>query len=205
MVARGRALPVDADVILLAGSKATIDDLAALRAEGWDIDIPAHVRRGGRVLGLCGGYQMLGRSISDPLGIEGAPRDVPGLGLLDVATVFGGDKRLATVTGTLVGSGAPFTGYEIHIGKTEGPDAARPVVRFGDGRSDGATSPDGRVAGCYVHGLFGADGARSAWLAALGAAPSGLDYEATIEATLDALAEHLARHIDVEALLSVAR
>ena len=203
MVERGRVLPVDADVVLLAGSKTTIDDLLSFRAEGWDIDIAAHVRRGGRVIGLCGGYQMLGRSIADPLGIEGPRRTVAGLGLLDVETVFGGDKTLKVVSGTF--GGAEFTGYEIHLGATSGPDTARPMVRMSDGRADGATSADGRVSGCYIHGLFGAGAARRAWLAGLGAAPSGLDYEATIERTLDELAEHLARHIDIEALLKIAR
>ena len=203
MIARGHALPGDADVVLLAGSKTTIDDLAALRAEGWDIDIAAHVRRDGRVAGLCGGYQMLGRTISDPLGIEGAPRTVSGLGLLNVETVFGGDKTLQMVTGTM--GGVPFTGYEIHIGTTSGPDTARPLVRLSDGRIGGATSADGRISGCYIHGLFGADTARRAWLAELGAAANGLNYESEIDRTLDELAEHLARHIDIAALLSCAR
>ena len=205
MVARGRPLPAAADAILLPGSKATIDDLAALRAEGWDIDIAAHVRRGGHVLGLCGGYQMLGRTIADPLGIEGPVRTVPGLGLLDIETLFAADKTLRNVTGTLAASGAAFTGYEIHLGATSGPDTVRPMVRFEDGRTDGAISASGRVSGCYVHGLFAADAARRAWLHALGAQSSGLEYEATIEATLDELADHLTRHIDIETLLSFAR
>jgi len=206
MVAPGRPLPAAAACILLPGSKATIDDLAALRAHGWDIDIKAHVRRGGRVLGLCGGYQMLGRTIADPLGIEGPPRTVEGLGLLDVQTVFGGGKALRTVTGTLSDGGAAFTGYEIHMGSTSGADCQREMVRLDDGRADGAVSADGRVSGCYIHGLFAADAARQAWLAGLGVnASGGISYEDLIEQTLDGLALHLARHVDIEALLAIAR
>ncbi len=205
LIERGNALPRGADVILLPGSKSTIDDLAALRGEGWDIDIAAHVRQGGRVLGLCGGYQMLGRSIADPHGIEGAPRSVAGLGLLDVVTEFGSAKSLLEVEGTLVESSAPFKGYEMHVGRTSGPDTARPIVRFSDGRDDGAISPDGRVSGCYVHGLFTSDTARASWLAKFAAVASGLNYEAEIDAVLDRLADHLARHIDIEAMLKIAR
>jgi adenosylcobyric acid synthase len=205
MIERGRALPHDADLILLPGSKTTIDDLAVLQVEGWDIDIKAHVRHGGRVLGLCGGYQMLGKRISDPLGIEGPARTVEGLGLLDVETELDADKSLLSVEGTLCRSGAAFKGYEMHVGKTRGPDTARPLAAFGDGRRDGATSPDGRVAGCYVHGLFASDAARSALLSEFGIEPSGESYEAVVDDILDRLAEHLARHIDIERLLTLAK
>jgi adenosylcobyric acid synthase len=205
LVERDRPIPRDADLILLPGSKATINDLAALRAEGWDIDIKAHVRRGGRVIGLCGGYQMLGTRISDPQGIEGSPRVVDGLGLLDIETEFGPEKRLASVEGRLAGSGATFKGYEMHVGKTSGPDLARPLLIFGDGRADGATSADGRIAGCYVHGLFASDAARGAFLSEFGAETSGESYEASIDDVLDCLAEHLARHVDIERLLTLAK
>jgi adenosylcobyric acid synthase len=205
MIERGRALPRDADLILLPGSKTTIDDLATLRQEGWDIDIKAHVRRGGRVLGLCGGYQMMGKRISDPHGIEGPPRTVEGLGLLDAETELDADKSLLSVEGTLCRSGAAFKGYEMHVGKTWGPDTARPLVAFSDGRRDGATSPDGRVGGCYVHGLFASDAARSAFLSEFGVEPSGESYEAVVDDILDRLAEHLARHIDIERLLTLAK
>ena len=124
--------------MLLPGSKTTIDDLEAFRQEGWDVDLRAHVRRGGRVLGLCGGYQMLGKSLADPHGIEGAPRTVPGLGLLDVDTVMTPEKRLAAVTGASLPDGVPFSGYEMHIGATAGPDTARPPI--GLGRSSTTTS-----------------------------------------------------------------
>jgi adenosylcobyric acid synthase len=200
----GRPLPADADLVLLPGSKSTIADLAALRAAGFDIDIAAHVRRGGRVLGLCGGYQMLGRRIADPDGIEGPAGSVDGLGLLDVETRLTGDKRLTAVTGSSA-DGAPFSGYEMHMGETAGPDLARPFARLADGTPDGAMSADGLVAGTYVHGLFADDRQRAAWIARLGGEPSGLDYEAGVEAALDALAAHLERHLDVERLLTIAR
>jgi adenosylcobyric acid synthase len=203
IVSSGTPLPRDAGVVLLPGSKATIADLASLRAEGWDIDILAHVRAGGRVLGLCGGYQMLGRRIADPEGIEGPPGAVDGLGLLDIATVLTGDKRLAAASGRFLG--VPFAGYEMHIGRTTGPATAAPLLTFDDGRPDGAMSADGRVAGTYVHGLFAGDAARRAWLASLGVAAAPRSHAAEVQAALDALADHLERHVDVDRLLSLAR
>ena len=203
LVEPGEAIPAEVNLILLPGSKATVADLAFLKAQGWDIDIRAHARRGGRILGLCGGYQMLGRTIADPDGVEGVPGMVEGLGLLDVETVLGGDKTTLAVTGRDAVSGAAVSGYEIHLGRTSGPDTARPVVDL-DGRPDGAHSADGLVAGTYLHGIFASDDFRRAFLVALGAAPSDLRYEAEVEATLDALAAHLERHIDVDALLAIA-
>jgi adenosylcobyric acid synthase len=205
LIERGRAIPGDADLILLPGSKSTIADFAALRAEGWDIDIKAHVRRGGRVLGLCGGYQMLGKSISDPHGIEGPVRSIDGLGLLDVETTLSSEKRLANVEGRLSSSGAAFSGYEMHVGTTTGQDLARPFLTFLDGRHDGAVSQDGRVAGCYVHGLFSSDAARAAFLSELGATTSGESHEAVVDDVLDRLAQHLEKHIDIERLLTLAK
>ncbi|MCJ2103117.1 cobyric acid synthase [Methylobacterium sp. E-046] len=205
LVRPGTPIPAEAALVLLPGSKTTIDDLEAFRQEGWDIDLRAHVRRGGRVLGLCGGYQMLGRSLADPHGIEGAPRTVPGLGLLEVDTVMTPQKRLAAVTGTSLPDGVPFAGYEMHIGATEGPDAARPLLRFADGRLDGAVSADGRVAGTYVHGLFAQDAQRAAWLARLGTASEGAGYESGVEAALDGLARHIAAHVECDRLLALAR
>ena len=199
----GAAIPGDADLVILAGSKATIADLVALREAGFAIDIAAHRRRGGRVLGLCGGYQMLGRAIADPGGIEGPAGRIEGLGLLDVETVLTAHKRLEPAHGEA--GGAPFSGYEMHMGTTTGPDCARPFGRLADGSPEGAVSADGRVTGTYVHGLFGDDRQRSAWLARLGAAPSTIAHDALIEATLDRLAAHLAAHIDLDRLLSLSR
>jgi len=199
----GAALPGDAHLVVLPGSKATIADLAVLRAAGFDIDIRAHLRRGGTVLGLCGGYQMLGRTIADPDGLEGPPGSVPGLGLLAVDTVLGGDKRLAPVSGTTA-DGMPFKGYEMHLGVTDGADRARPFATLG-GAAEGATSPDGRVIGTYVHGLFADDAQRSAWLARLGAGTSAIAYDDLVEATLDRLAAHISGHVDLDRVLSLCR
>ena len=203
IIEAGRALPGDADLILLPGSKTTIPDLAHLRAQGWDIDILAHHRRGGRVLGLCGGYQMLGRSIADPDGIEGPPSQVPGLGLLDVATVIGREKRLTLTEALHPASGMAVQGYEIHLGRTDGPDCARAWLQV-DGRGEGAASADRRVQGSYLHGLFAADGFRQAFLAELGAALPVTDYAAGVETTLDALAAHVEAHLDVAGLLALS-
>jgi len=199
-------LPADADVVLLPGSKSTVADTRALVAAGWDVDLRAHLRRGGRIVGLCGGYQMLGRRIADPEGYEGPPGDTPGLGLLDVETVLAAPKVTRRTRGlsALPGAeGVPVDGYRIHMGRTTGPDTARPVVRLEEG-PDGAISPDGRVIGCYLHGIFGADAFRAAFLGALGTV-SDLAYEARVEATLDALADHLEAAVDTEALLAIAQ
>jgi adenosylcobyric acid synthase len=205
----GEALPGDRDLVILPGSKATIADLDTLRAYGWEVDLLAHHRRGGRILGLCGGYQMLGRSIADPLGIEGPPGRVAGLGLLDVETTMAGDKTLIARTGRDARTAAPLTGYEMHIGRTHGPDvAARPFARLDDGgktRPDGAVSADGRVAGTYLHGLFDDAGWRGAWLAGFGAATDGVDQGTRVEAALAAVAAHLEAHCDLDAILSIAR
>ena len=204
-VARGTPLPATARLVVLPGSKATLADLAAYRAEGWDIDIRAHWRRGGWVFGICGGYQILGKRVADPEGVEGSPGEAEGLGLLDVETVMGEEKTLELVSGVSVADAAPFEGYEMHMGATHGADCKRPLLRLSDGRREGAVSPDGRVGGVYVHGLFAHDAQRAALLARLGAAPSALRYEAMIEETLDGLAEHCERHLDLDRLLEIAR
>jgi adenosylcobyric acid synthase len=202
-VAPGRALPL-CDLVLLPGSKATLADLAALRAEGWDIDIKAHARRRGQVLGICAGYQMLGRRVRDPHGIEGALAEAEGLGLLDVETEFGDRKQLVAAQGIETMSGEPVQGYEMHMGRTAGPDTERPMLRL-DGRVDGAIARNGRIAGCHLHGLFASDSFRRAFLARLGGAGDpALDHEARIEATLDSLARHLELHLDLDALLAIA-
>ncbi len=206
LVEPGSPIPAGAALVLLPGSKTTIDDLLFFREQGWDVDLLAHRRRGGRVLGLCGGYQMLGRRIADPGGIEGpAGRTVEGLGLLDVETVLTGSKRLEAVTGETLPDAVPFAGYEMHVGETHGPDAAaRPFARLGAGRLDGAVSADGLVTGTYVHGLFADDRQRAHWLGTLGAAPGGVAYEALIESILDRLADHLEAHLDIERLWAIS-
>jgi adenosylcobyric acid synthase len=200
----GVALPGNADLIILPGSKATIADLTALREAGFHIDIAAHLRRGGAVLGLCGGYQMLGRAIHDPAGIEGPAGSAQGLGLLDIETVLSEEKRLEPVHGETNG-GVPFAGYEMHMGVTKGADCARPFARLADGSPEGAVSADGRVTGTYIHGLFADDRQRSAWLTRLGAGPSTIGHDELIETTLDRLAVHMAAHVDLDRLLSLSR
>jgi adenosylcobyric acid synthase len=202
MVRAGQPLP-DCDLVILPGSKSTRGDLAFLRAQGWDIDLKAHHRRGGRILGICGGYQMLGRQIADPDGIEGPAGETEGLGYLDIATMMTGDKRLTRVTARHAATGQAIEGYEIHIGRSTGPDCARPFALL-DGQPEGASSPDGRVQGTYLHGMFSADGFRAAFLQAMGAAPSGLAYGAAVEACLDQLAAHMEAHLDVAGLLALA-
>lgn len=200
----GRPLPGDADLVVLPGSKATLADLAFFRAQGWDVDLAGHVRRGGHVWGFCGGYQMLGRFIADPDGIEGTPGAAPGLGLLDVETVLTGRKTVREVGGRLPG-GAAFSGYEIHVGVTGGPDCLRPALTLGDGRPDGAMSVDCRIRGTYVHGLLTAGAARAELLSGLGVASDGRDHQVVVEAALDEIADAMEQHLDLDGLLAVAR
>jgi adenosylcobyric acid synthase len=196
-------VPGDAALVILPGSKATIADLASLREFGWDIDLRAHVRRGGAVLGICGGYQMLGRKVADPHGIEGPQATVEGLGLLHVETVLEGDKVLVEVAGETAADGVPFKGYEMHVGRTTGN--VTPLLRLQDGKAEGAISADGRVAGCYIHGLLADDRQRRYWLQRIGAQPSTFAYESQVDATLDLLADHLEKHVDCDRLLALAR
>jgi adenosylcobyric acid synthase len=200
----GQPLPVEADLIILPGSKATIADLNHFRAQGWDIDLAAALRRGAKVLGLCGGYQMLGREIADPDGIEGKPGSTPGLGLLDLTTTMTPDKRVTETEALHPASNTKVKGYEIHLGRTDGPDRARPMFTV-NGRPEGAIRADGRVMGSYLHGMFTEDAFRRAFLASLGASPGNLSYDQTVEDTLDALADHLAAHVDCDRLLQLAQ
>ena len=205
MIRQGEVIPVDADLIILPGSKTTIEDFKAMKAEGWDIDIKAHARRGGYVLGLCGGYQMLGKRIHDPEGVEGEKGSVSeGLGLLDIETNMAAEKRTVQVTGQHIASDLPMHGYEIHIGSSDGPDRGRPMFRI-EGKEEGAISRSGRIMGSYVHGLFNQDDFRKHFLKQLGHEASGHSYEAMVEDTLDALADHVARHLDVDGLVEVAK
>lgn len=204
MVQPGNALPRDADLIILPGSKATRADLDALINEGWDIDIKAHVRAGGAVLGICGGYQMLGHEIADPEGIEGTPGTSTGLGLLAVSTLLEEKKQLRVENAVEVESGAPISGYHMHMGTTTGADSVRPFARTENG-ADGARSANGRVMGTYMHGLFAADQFRRDFLSRHGAiTKADLDYETSIDQVLDDLAAHLEQHLDLDALLALA-
>lgn len=206
MIDRGKPIPVDADLVILPGSKSTIADFAALKEAGWDIDIKAHARRGGYVLGLCGGYQMLGKSIADPEGIEGPARSVcEGLGLLDIETIMAGEKRTQLIEGLHLDSATPVSGYEIHIGQSNGPDMNRPLFEI-DNHMEGARSADGRILGTYMHGLFNEDAFRSAFLKDLGGrADSNYNYKTMVETVLDDLAAHVENNLDVDGLLAVAR
>jgi adenosylcobyric acid synthase len=202
MVSPGTPIP-EADLIILAGSKATIPDLGFLRAQGWDIDILAHHRRGKPVLGLCGGYQMLGRTIADPLGVEGPATTVLGLGLLDVDSVLTATKTLERVAGRA--ANAAFEGYEMHMGETTGPGTGRPAAHRADGSPEGATSADGLVSGSYVHGLLGLAEQRAVWLARIGAESVGPDHAASIDDALDAIAATLEQHLDLDAMLALSQ
>ena len=204
MISAGQPIPGDADLVILPGSKSTRADLRYLRAQGWDVDLSAHVRRRGRVLGICGGYQMLGSVIRDPDGIEGAAGQTPGLGLLDVETLMTPKKTLTRVEAVHRATATPMQGYEIHIGTTQGPACDRPFAHIGH-CPEGATSTDGRIMGSYLHGMFAGDTFRTAFLRKLGATPSGLNYGAEVETVLDALAAHLEQHLDVSGLLGLAR
>jgi adenosylcobyric acid synthase len=204
MVPPGQPLPGDAALIILPGTKATIADLAFLRAQHWDIDIAAHVRRGGALLGICGGYQMLGQTIEDPDGVEGASGTVSGLGYLPVVTRLTGDKRVVEVTGTSIRDGQPFAGYEIHVGETRALGPVQPLLRLASGENDGAVSADGRIAGCYIHRLFDHPAQRGAWLARLGAQSDGVAQDHRVDQALDALAAALEEHVDVDRLLGIA-
>ncbi|MEM7268668.1 MAG: cobyric acid synthase [Pseudomonadota bacterium] len=204
MIPAGRPLPGDAGLIILPGSKSTRGDLAFLREQGWDIDLEAHRRRGGRILGLCGGYQMLGKTIADPDGIEGAPGTDKGLGLLDIETTMQGDKMTIEVNGRHIATDTLVKGYEIHIGRTTGPDRNRPLLEIA-GEPEGAISANGQVEGAYVHGLFASDEFRAAYLQSLGGTGETISYEAEVDQTLDALADHLVAHLDLETMLVIAR
>ncbi len=203
IVPAGRPLPGDADLVLLPGSKSTIGDLTFFRAQGWDIDLYAHVRRGGHVLGLCGGYQMLGNTIADPNGVDGRPGTVPGLGLLDVDTVMSDEKQVTLRQAQALPGHEPVSGYEIHMGKTQGADCTRAWLEI-EGRPEGAADKTGRIRGSYLHGIFSSDSFRASYLSQLGAV-SDLSYEDGVEETLDALADHLEQHMDLDCLLELAR
>lgn len=205
LIEPGQAIPGDLDVVVIAGSKAVISDLRALKDLDWDVDIKAHINRGGLVVGLCGGYQMLGLRVCDPDGVEGEPAEEMGLGLLDVETVLTGDKTLEHVRAQDIASGLAVQGYEMHVGLTEGPARHRPWFKLADGREDGALSESGQIMGTYIHGAFASDAFRAAFLGKLRQGRGGGGaYEQGVEAALDGLASHLESCLDLDALLAMA-
>ncbi|WP_297804503.1 cobyric acid synthase [uncultured Brevundimonas sp.] len=199
----GQTIPVDSDWIILPGTKATIADMTFLKAQGWDIDILSHVRRNKRVLGICGGYQLLGRHIHDPHGVEGEVRSCRGLGLLDVETTLHPTKTLKQVSGQVASCGSDFTGYEIHVGQTFGADTERPVALI-SGQPHGATSPHGLAQGLYIHGVFDSPKARAGLLGLTGAGQQAPDHATVVDAALDAIAATLEQHLDLEHLYQLA-
>ena len=203
MIHAGQVIPADANLVLIPGSKSTILDLQFLREQGWDIDLKAHHRRGGYILGICGGYQMLGTKIYDPDGIEGVAKETEGLGFLQIETIMRTKKTLNEVSAIHLGTSLQIKGYEIHLGETSGVDCQRPFAMIG-GRKEGASSVDGRVQGSYVHGLFSQDSFRRAFLDKLGISVEGFAYDTQIEDTLDGLAEHIETYLDVDKIFSIA-
>jgi len=199
----GQPVPGDAALVIIPGSKSTRADLAFLKEQGWDVDLQAHLRRDGHVLGICGGYQMLGKIIDDPDGIEGPVGCSDGLGFLDVETLMTPDKTLTRVTACYGADKLDINGYEIHIGRTEGTDCTRPFAHV-YGRPEGAQSLNKRIKGTYLHGLFSNDAFRNEFLSEIGVKSSANNYENDIDQTLDALAEHIDSHLDIDRMLSVA-
>lgn len=201
----GSTIPLHTNVVIIPGTKSTIADLRFIKEQGWDHDILALSRSGARVLGICGGYQLLGTSIADPDGIEGPPRTVEGLGLLNVTTKMSKRKTVVQVSSRCMRSGHTVDGYEIHIGETSGKDTGRPLLNS-DGKKDGAISANGLVEGTYMHGLFGSDAFRSWWVDSFREGTSStINYNSEVEADLDALAASMESSIDIDALLSDAR
>ncbi|TIO11163.1 cobyric acid synthase [Mesorhizobium sp.] len=200
----GQNLPEDAGLVVIPGSKSTIGDLLRFRENGWDRDLAAHRKRGGHVVGICGGFQMLGHVVRDPDGIEGSVTETKGLGLLDVETVMEPEKTVRNVSAHSVQFDLPLEGYEIHLGRTTGPDTLRPSAVI-SGVDDGATSADGKVLGTYLHGLFSADAFRAKFLENLGVKGGGIDYRAEVERALDEIAAELETHLDCDAIFGLAR
>jgi adenosylcobyric acid synthase len=201
-VAMGEATP-PADLIILPGSKSVRSDLDSLRRAGWDAAIARHLRYGGKVIGICGGLQMLGMHIHDRLGIEGEPGSSKGLGLLDYDTTLESEKQLRNVVGTLALEEAPVSGYEIHAGVSAGPALQRPALRLEHG-PDGAISEDGQILATYLHGLFESREATDALLRWAGLADASTpDYHARRETDIDRLADAVEQHLDGKRLCAL--
>ena len=196
----GQPIPA-ADLIILPGSKSVRSDLAYLRANGWDKAVARHLRYGGKVLGICGGLQMLGEQVHDPLGLEGAAGSSDGLGLLAFSTLLEEEKQLRNVRGRLVLEDAEVSGYEIHAGVTSGEALLNAAVLLDDGRTDGAQSADGQILGTYLHGLFENPAACSALLRWAGLQDvQSVDYHALRERDIERLADLVENHLDTDLL-----
>ena len=204
MLSAGNAIPGDADLVIIPGTKSTIGDLKFLREQKWDLDLAGHINRGGYVLGICGGYQILGKTISDPEGIEGPAGTTEGLGYLDVQTTMLANKKVTPTAAVHLASGTQINGYEIHIGDTIGNDCSRPFAKS-NGAPDGAVTVTGQIMGTYLHGLFSNNRFRQYFLKDIGAEPSDLDYDQEVENILDELADHLEKHVDIDTFISTAR
>ena len=204
MVSPGAPLPGDADLVILPGTKATVAALKHFMAQGWDTDLKGHLRRGGAILGICGGYQMLGRSVADPDGCEGPPGNVEGLNFLDIDTVIRAPKTLEELSGSASDGSGTVQGYRMHMGRTTGPDTERSFLTLQD-KPDGAVSADRQVSGCYLHGLFAADQFRHAFLGRFNARTTVLEnFEVHLEQALDAIAGQLEENVDIDGLLEIA-
>jgi adenosylcobyric acid synthase len=189
------------DLIILPGSKSTRGDLKRLREQGWEADIRRHLRYGGKLIGICGGFQMLGRWVHDPLGLEGEPGSSPGLGFLDFETTLEPEKQLHRVAGRLLLGDAFVTGYEIHAGISTGPALEKPAIQLKDERMDGVLSGDGQILGSYLHGLFDAASARDTLLRWAGLAVRETpDYRQLRENGINRLADAIAEHLDLRLL-----
>ncbi|MFT5013961.1 MAG: adenosylcobyric acid synthase [Dinoroseobacter sp.] len=201
----GQPIPLDVDMIILPGTKSTIADMRFMQAQGWDHDCIAFARTGGRIFGICGGYQLLGKNIHDPDGIDGVVGSIEGLGLLDVVTTMQGGKTVSPMEATHSASGVGVQGYEIHMGNTTGPDAARPFARLTSGRQEGSTSASGLVQGTYLHGIFSSNEFRKVWLDQFGEQVSTeFDYDHHVEECLDEVARGLAAELDIPRLFAEA-
>ncbi|MFZ0549829.1 MAG: cobyric acid synthase [Steroidobacteraceae bacterium] len=197
--------PPPADLVILPGSKSVRADLEWLRARAWPEYLEKHLRYGGKVLGICGGMQMLGGVIADPEGVEGDAGESPGLGLLHLTTVLQPSKRLSNVSGHLHLENARVSGYEIHAGRTHGQALERPAILLDDGTPDGALSEDGQIMATYLHGLFEDAGACAALLRWAGLTrPLEIDHAARREQTLDRLADTIESNCNLERLLSAS-
>ena len=196
--------PPPADLVILPGSKSVRSDLEYLRREGWEEYLERHLRYGGRVLGICGGFQMLGERIADPLGLEGEAGESAGLGWLKLHTTLDAEKQLRNTAGVLLLENAPVRGYEIHAGVSSGRALHKPTTMLDGSRPDGAISDDGRVFGTYIHGIFEEPGACAALLRWAGLRePQKIDYRTVREQAIDRLADIVEGHLDMTKILAL--